>query len=327
MVTADREQALRAAWAALAQHPPRARRFRTIRLSPDLALDAHAALRAADDAPCLIIEVAAPTDASFEVGGMKLAAAAGDTGFLLVLSLEDRERTDLFTTICADALSAASAPEADGLSFFLARLHAWRHFLRERRTGLSRREVVGLMGELVVLRRLVGQDALLVSTWTGPDRGLHDFARAGHALEVKSTLGPSAVLGISSIDQLDTTGVCRLDMLHVRMVEASNGESLGDLIGSITKRLPDERSRLDFENALLRAGLMPDDTAARSLPRADVREVTAYAVAGEFPRLVRSVVPAAVADVKYKLELRAIGQHMVDVDAALAEFAEDRPVE
>ena len=156
MVTADWEEALRGAWAELALHPPRARSFRTRRLSAELRLDAHAGLRATDDAPCLVIEAVAPVDSSFEVSGMRLYSSAGDEGPLLVLSLEDPAGIDLFVTVCADVLgTAASAPQVEVLASFLARLHAWRYFLRERQSGLTRNEIVGLMGELVVLRRLI----------------------------------------------------------------------------------------------------------------------------------------------------------------------------
>lgn len=321
MVTADWEQALRGAWAELALYPPRARSFRTRRLSAELRLDAHAGLRATDDAPCLVIEAAAPADTSFEVSGMRLYPAAGDESPLLVLSLEDPASIDLFATVCADVLqAAASAPQIEGLASFLARLHAWRHFLRERRSGLTRNETVGLMGELIVLRRLIQDDARLLANWTAPDDGLHDFELAGHALEVKATLGPAATLHISSLDQLDTSGLRRLDLLHIRLVETPEGECVGDLIQGIISCLTQDAERRNFDNALLRRGLMPDDAGARSSPRVSVRMLTAFAVEESFPRLVRASVPPAVAEADYTLELRGIEHHTVAADIVLAAF-------
>src|ERR1700709_984761 len=199
MVTADWDGVLRGAWRELALHPPRARSFRTRRLSAELRLDAHAGLRATDHAPCLVIEAAAPVDSSFEVSGMRLYMSADDESPLLVLSLEDPSSIDLFAKVCADVLvAAAGAPQVEGLAFFLARLQAWRHFLREHRSGLTRNETVGLLGELIVLRRLVQEDVCLLASWTAPEDGLQDFGLTGHALEVKSTLGPPAPLPLSS---------------------------------------------------------------------------------------------------------------------------------
>jgi hypothetical protein len=322
MVTAEWEQALRSAWAELSLHSPRARRFRTRRLSADLCLDAHAGLRATDDAPCLVIEAAAPADACFEVSGMRLYTAEGDEGPLLVLSLEDSAGIDLFATVCADALqSSAGVPPVEVLTSFLARLHAWRYFLRERRSGLTRNETVGLMGELVVLRRLIQDDATLLANWTAPDDGLHDFELTGHALEIKSTLGSAATLHISSLDQLDTSGLRRLDLLHVRLVETPTGECLEDMIQVIFSCLVQEVARRDLANALLRRGLMPDDTGARDSPRVSVQALTAFAVEKNFPRLIRASVPPAIAEVGYMLELRGIEAYSVEADIVLAAFA------
>jgi hypothetical protein len=269
-----------------------------------------------------VIEAAAPADAFFEVSGMRLYPAAGEEGPLLVLSLEDPESIDLFATVCADSLHAAAGPpQVEGLAPFLARLHAWRHFLREHRSGFTRNEIVGLMGELVVLRRLIQDDAGLLANWTAPDDGLHDFELAGHALEVKTTLGHSATLHISSLDQLDTSGLRRLDLLHVRLAETPEGECLEDMVQDIASFLVQDAARRDFENALLRRGLMPDDVGARNSPRTSVRTLTAFAVEKSFPRLVRASVPLAVAEADYVLELRGIEAYSVKAEVVLATFS------
>ncbi len=253
---------------------------------------------------------------------MRLYPAAGEESPLLVLSLEDPEGIDLFAAVCADVLqAAASAPQAEELSSFLARLHAWRHFLHERRSGFTRNETVGLMGELVVLRRLIQDDLRLLANWTAPDDGLHDFEVAGHALEVKTTLGPAATLRISSLDQLDTSGLRRLDLLHVRLAETPEGECLEDIVQEITSYLAQDAARRDFDNALLRRGLMPDDVGARNSLRTSVRMLTAFAVEKSFPRLVRASVPLAVTEADYTLELRGIEAYSVEAEIVLAAFA------
>jgi hypothetical protein len=269
-----------------------------------------------------VIEAATPADAPFEVGGMRLAPAAGDYGPLLVLSLEDPTLADLFATVCADALRAASTTSAtEVLVSFLARLHAWRRFLRERRSGLTRNETIGLMGELVVLQHLMDTNPQHLSCWVAPNDGLHDFELAGHALEVKATIGPAANLRISSLDQLDVSGLRRLDLLHVRMAEAPEGLCLDNIIQKIAGRLPDDAARRAFDNALLRRGLMPDDASARTEPRTIVQALIGFMVGEAFPRLVRRSVPSGVIEAEYRLELRAIEPYAVDADTVLAGFA------
>jgi hypothetical protein len=313
--------ALRGAWAELSRHPARTRQFRTQRLAPELPLDVYAALRAADDAPCLIVPAAVSPSALFEVGGFRLSVAPGEDEPLLVLSLEDLERSDLFVTVCSDAVQAAAQEgDPDSLAAFLSRLDAWRRFLKERRTGLARHEVIGLLGELTVLERLLQSDPTNLAAWTAPFDGLHDFEREGHALEVKASAGVATSLRISTLDQLDDVGLRALDLLHVRFVEAPDGRSLGDTVAEIERILPDDVSRRAFSNALLRRGLMPDDAAARAAPVVSLRGLAAFHVGAGFPRLIRSGVPTAVREVQYDLELRALDGHAVDVDAVFSAF-------
>jgi len=256
---------------------------------------------------------------------MRLNTYPGDNGPLLVLTLEDAGRADLFATVCADAVAAAAnAPSDEALPQFLARLDAWRRFLRERRAGLTRNETVGLLGELLLLERLVQADGSMLSTWTSPDDGLHDFLVRGQALEVKTSLGAASAIRISTLDQLDPSGLRRLDLVHVRLVETPDGRSLGHVIATVERVLPDESARRAFANALLRRGLMPDDLAARSAPLVDVRAFSAYAVGQNFPKLVRTTVPAAVQDAEYSLELRAIDAYAIDFEAVATEFTRGR---
>lgn len=314
--------ALQDAWAELARHQVRTRQFRTQRLAPELPLDIYAALRAADDAPCLLVPTLAPASVFFEVGGMRLSSAPNDDGPLLVLSLEDHEQADLFVTVCSDAIQVAALEvKADSLAAFLSRLGAWRRFLKERRTGLSRHEVIGLIGELMVLRRLVLTDPTLQEAWAAPADGLHDFDRQGHALEVKSSLGVATSLRISTLDQLDDAGLRLLDLLHVRLVETADGQSLGALIEEIEAVLPGDGARRAFSNALLRRGLMPDDVGARAAPVVELRSLSAFRVGSTFPRLTRAGVPGAIRDAEYDLELRGIDGHTVDVDVVFSAFS------
>ncbi|CAN1722796.1 PD-(D/E)XK motif protein [Hyphomicrobium sp. 1Nfss2.1] len=313
--------ALTVAWDELARTPPIARQYRSRVISAETPLEIRAGIRAMDDAPCLMLYTALPPDALFELGGMRLNSVPDDSGPLLVLSLEDAARRDLFTTICADVVAAASQPDQNAaLTQFLARLDAWRQFLRDRRDGLSRAETVGLIGELLILERLIEADADCLASWQAPLDGLHDFQRDGHDLEVKTGLGPASTITISRLDQLDTSGVRRLDLLHVRLIESPAGRSLRDIIADLSAALPDEARRSSFENLLLRRGLLPGDDVARNAPRVQIRTIDGYVVADGFPRLVRSGLPIAITDATYTLEVRGISTFAEDATATLDAF-------
>jgi hypothetical protein len=315
------QEALRTAWLELARYPAQNREFRTQRLSERLPIDAYAGLRAVDNAPCVLIEASPSADTSFEVGGMRLGIVAGDRGQLLVLSLEDRDGLDLFATVCADALAASDTVPNTALTDFLARLDAWRRFLRERRSGLSRSETVGLIGELLVLIELLTVEPDALTHWKAPDDGLHDFEFTGHALEVKTSLGAASSIRISGLDQLETSGFRRLDLVHVKLIEAPDGASLESIISRIRSLIRNEASIRTFENALLRRGLMPDDAAARAAPRVQLRVIDSYNVSADFPRLNRGRLPQAVVEAEYVLDTRALSAFAADISPVLRLFS------
>lgn len=312
---------LNEAWNELAQTPAVARQYRSRLISTNIVLEIRAAMRAVDDAPCLLLQTTVSPDALFELGGMRLSQAPDVSGPLLVLSLEDGGRRDLFVTICADVVaSALSANRDEALRQFLGRLNAWRQFLRDRRDRLSRPETVGLIGELIVLERLLALNPGCLRCWESPADGLHDFVSRGHALEIKAGLGPSPAVTISRLDQLDDSGLRRLDLLHVRLIESSAGRSLGDVIAAVNSLLPDAAARGVFENMLLSRGLLPVDEAARSDPKVQLRSIDAYTVTEEFPRLIRPMLPLAITDASYTLEVRALSPFGTECTAAFDTF-------
>lgn len=315
--------ALNEAWDMLAKSAPVSRQYRSKLISTEVPLDVLAAMRATDNAPCLMLQTELSPDALFELGGMRLSLVPDMTGTFLVLSLEDSSRRDLFATICADVVSAAAlANRADALDQFLARLDAWRQFLRDRRNGLSRPETVGLIGELIILDQILTSDANGLTTWQAPNDGLHDFQDEGHALEIKTGLGPISTITISALDQLDASGLSRLDLMHVRLIETPEGKPLRDFISDVSARLSNDMGRRAFENALLRRGLMPDDDVARAMPRVQLRTIESYQVQGNFPRLIRANLPVAIADATYSLEVRAIAGFATDTAVVLEAFVQ-----
>lgn len=312
--------ALNDAWSELRQTTPVARQFRTKLISAELSLDVLAAMRAADNAPCLMLYATPVPDVLFELGGMRLSTVPGDGETFLVLSLEDGSRHDLFSTICADVVAAAAAGNGEARERLLARLDAWRQFLRDRRNGLSRPETIGLIGELLILERIVNADQHRLPCWQAPNDGLHDFKIGGHALEAKTGVGPAATITISRLDQLDTSGMRQLNLLHVRLIETPEGRSLRDIISAVADRLPNDVSRRLFENTLLRRGLMPDDDAARDSPVIQLRSIDSYTITDDFPRLIRSALPVAITEATYTLEVRAIAPFLTDTTTVLDMF-------
>ena len=288
-------------------------------------LAVHAAERLIDGARALLfdIPVGSAPDAGFEANGLRLCRIALQDGEeqSMALLLEDPSRRDLFSTLCIDIIAIATAAQADeGIAPVLVRLEAWRAFLRAAGGALGGSAVIGLMGELHVLEKLLSVDRGLLSTWIAPMNSLHDFANAGHALEVKTTLGPGWRATISRLDQLDTRGLERLDLAHVRLFESDLGSSLQDQIERIERLLADRSAVYDFSNLLLQRGLAPDDRAARAELRASVEQVSAWTVRDGFPRLRREDVPSSIIDSTYQLDLRQLDAFAVPHDQIFERF-------
>lgn len=123
---------------------------------------------------------------------------------------------------------------------------------------------------------------------------------------------------ISRLDQLDTTGLRRLDLIHVKLIEAPDGRTLGDILTSIRGMV--RGGVPQFDNAVLRRGLLPDDDTARNAPRVQMRGMDCYSVADGFPRLLRAVLPVAITDATYTLDVRALSAFSTDTTTALEAF-------
>ena len=307
------------AWDELSKAAPISREYRSKVLPGHLPLEISVGMRAADNAPCLLLSAPVSADALFELGGLRLITVPDSRGPLVVLSLEDSRRFDLFCKLCADLVEAAVVTDqAFALKRVLERLDAWRQFLRDRQTGLTRSGIIGLIGELLTLERLLGADNGLLASWEAPADGLHDFHSRGHSLEVKTGLGPSPAITISCLDQLDSAGLRRLDLIQVKLTEAPEGRTLGDIITSVRAIIPGEVTQ--FDNALLRRGLLPDDDTARNTPRVHMRSMDCYAVIDGFPRLLRASLPVAITDATYTLDVRGLSAFVADPTAALEAF-------
>lgn len=303
---------LESLWARLALAPRAGKQFRSVRAADTGSLDVHVALRSTDEARCLLFDLAAPDDraSGFEAGGLRLTQVVAGQGYAMALILEDRSQSDLFTTICCDLIGyAGSARTVPPLALVMERLEAWQHFLRSLSGGMGREAVIGLTGELHVLDALLDRDAALFATWLSPADGLQDFEHGGHALEVKTTAGPGWQIGVSNADQLDTAGLRRLDLIHVRLAGDAAGETLENLIGRLSGKLVDDAAQRNFSNALVRRGLSPDDRAALSGLRLSLQAATAFHVDDSFPRLTKPELPSAIVDIRYTLDLAQL-QHL-----------------
>jgi hypothetical protein len=156
--------------------------------------------------------------------------------------------------------------------------------------------LVGLLGELQVLAKLLEHDDGLLAAWRAPADGLHDFEWRGRAIEVKTSLGPSAQVRISRLDQLDDAGLDQLHLLHVRLFEDPAGVTLNQVVAGIHVLMPAEAVRRDFQNALLRHGLPPGDDIASSSLRVTLHSMSVWRVTDGFGVMTSTLIDATLYD-------------------------------
>jgi hypothetical protein len=241
------------------------------------------------------------------------------------LTLTDRSYSEIFTVLCEDVAAAtADAPSSrEALRSCIGRLHAWQAFMaRHGTTGLSESAVVGLIGELLVLREKVVPAAGVRSAldmWAGPLGEPNDFSLPGGFVEVKTTSRQAPeLLEIANAAQLDDTRGTIL-LVHVGLRPDPTGVSLPQLVAliraTVVEHAPDRV--MQFNRLLMAIGYL--DAQADLYTTKYTQEWTEiYLVQGEFPRIRASEVRRGIRNCRYSLELQACVPYLADGNALSA---------
>lgn len=253
---------------------------------------------------------------------ISLTTSDRDQSRTLVFRLLDPSHRDIFYRLCLDIMGAAADAdsEREALAATLARTWRWHHLLRGGDGRLSSEELKGLIGELLVLERLLlsrlsAMDA--VSSWRGPLDAPKDFELGRIALESKARRGAATpFVAISSEHQLDTSGV---DALFLHVVELD--EAPEDDAGSFTALDIVDRIRLQilctdpgavdkYDSLLIAAGFRRDDDYSDS--RWVEGKSRLYRVDPGFPRISADEVSAGITNVRYSVALKECEPFLCD---------------
>lgn len=253
-----------------------------------------------------------PQGGGFSVEVLRIGGAGT---FWLCVARKESASLEIFSTMVEDLMamlrSAGTASPGAVLRSVLDRIRAWQLFMDQARNGLlGPEQEVGLVGELHVVSALLRHGVpgiVACEGWTGPLDGLHDFRWPTGAIEVKTTttLGsfPARVHGP---DQLDDGLVRPLILAAVRIAEAQSGDVLSELVHQVRELLGTQAAaRSIFDERLLAAGFL-DLHAERYSRRFRLSETRYFVVDEHFPRLTRALIPAAVTDVRYTIDLDAV---------------------
>lgn len=220
----------------------------------------------------------------------------------------------VFERLTEDVLTRLVVDDSAPVSTCRKALDEWRALLKTAGQGLTRETVIGLVGELEVLRLLAVHNPIgAVDAWRGPSRSVHDFVRGEAELEVKTTASVDGnFILISNIDQLDPRAI---SSLHLVVVHAREDRTAPGLDGRI-----DELAHLGVpRDALLTkvttAGYVYG-TGTGVEDRFRIRSVRGWIVGDSFPGLRRAELGETrlkgVSKIRYELALDSAPKRLSD---------------
>jgi hypothetical protein len=157
------------------------------------------------------------------------------------------------------------------------------------RTVLSIEKQIGLVGELLVLLKLIGSvGSSALSAWIGPKGEQHDFRVGKLELEVKTSCGTRRVHRIHGLDQMYPTRGFELNLVSVMIEPAGKGPgfSLASLVDDVINAIGSDTTMRDlFEKNLHKLGWRSQDQKYYGRDWLLRRPLLAVRVRPGFPRL------------------------------------------
>ncbi|HGM6068353.1 TPA: PD-(D/E)XK motif protein [Stenotrophomonas maltophilia] len=231
------------------------------------------------------------------------------------IGLRERRLESLFGDLCTQIVSRI-ADGAPPLAAVASCIRDFRILLAEEpQAPVDVSTVLGLLGELVILREGVKLSPQAVDAWSGPLGQRHDFRGLGGALEVKSTAFlQSSTAHIHGLEQLSPPADTPLWLAHVVLERSAAGNvyveqlckeliALGVQEDAIVSRLASMGCQ-DFR--------APEWNALRTA----LESIRLYSVSNNFPRLTTNLLPngqlpVGVVDVQYTIDLGSAADQLV----------------
>lgn len=225
-----------AAFKALLESTPTLEVSKTRRLGPDWNMREALLVRDHQDRVSLVIERPEHTPRIEPSLGNTMPitwiAPSGDSPLeRMMITCPDPALRTTFLSLIGEVLDRVDSTHGAVYVEVAKVVDDWRRVLETASTAFSRSLVVGLFGELTVLRDLVKQQgAHAVSFWRGPEGHRHDFTSV-NAIEVKTYSGTgSPKVTIHGAFQLDPPTGRDLHLVSLRVEESTDGETIRDIV-------------------------------------------------------------------------------------------------
>lgn len=235
----------------------------------------------------------------------------------LLLTLQDNEESDIFYTLCMDLIHSIETikDELIAIKTILKRLEKWQYFLKSNRKIIDKRQLKGLIGELIFLKKYLlenykVEDAL--TFWKAPLQSVQDFEMNNAAIEVKTKSSVNSIT-ISSYEQL----YCELDHLLLYVVtlgestkQTSESFNVYDIISQVHNKIKLENPLLldTFDNLLMHYGFIELEEYSEHYYLYIADEF--YQVTEGFPRIGN--LPNGIDKLTYRINLDTCKDFLLD---------------
>lgn len=186
--------------------------------------------------------------------------------------------------------------------------------IRSPEAVVSREKIAGLVGELLVLKRLLDRSPEAWRSWNGPASDRHDFSKEANALEVKVTTKKGKTeITVNGLEQLSEPAGGLLYLQHFELEAAATGMLSVSSLGRAVLASASQPGKIRELLAAIGCNDVDDESwnaAAFRLERESL-----YEVREGFPRVVPSLfaggsAPAGVSGLTYVTDL-AVAAHFL----------------
>ena len=191
---------------------------------------------------------------------------------------------------------------------------------RSPEAAVARGKIAGLIGELLVLKRLLDRSPEAWRSWNGPASDRHDFSRGANALEVKVTTkkGKTAIT-VNGLEQLSEPAGGHLYLQHFELEAAATGMLTVSGLAHAVFAAASQPDRI--REYLLAIGCHNPEDEAWNMVAFRLERESLYQVRDGFPRVVPALfstgsAPAGVSDMTYLADLSAASDFLLAPDQA-----------
>jgi hypothetical protein len=234
--------------------------------------------------------------------------------YLILELIDNDEYLDLFLDLSYSIFEKIKyiTIAQDSALIFKEMILRWSAFFTNKKIDkLGEKQVMGLWGELFILKEFIEQKKISVDdiliAWRGPYNGNRDFEFDNFHLEIKSIKSDSDKINISSEFQLEDENGIEINLRVLKLRGDSNGQNLNDIVQEIILLLNQLNADLEiFYSALFQIVRLSDLNKYDDLCFAINSDLTYLVIENEFPLIDSKTLMEGLSNVKYKIALNKI---------------------